>query len=121
MGLRERSDVRARLTNVMRRPDTASVRGQLSDCAACPSGPSGAALGREANLVTSDLRSSTRMEWALDRPGAQSRAHSATDWLTVLVIEPGRLGQSQLRRATGRCVVRGPLTGHCQRVQKSSG
>ncbi len=48
-------------------------------------------------------------------------AYSATDWPTVLVIEPGRLGQSQLRRATGRCVVRGPLTGHCQRVQKSSG
>ena len=31
MGLRERSDVRARLTNVMRRPGTASLRGQLSD------------------------------------------------------------------------------------------
>ena len=31
MGLRERSDVRARLTNQMRRPDTASPCGQLSD------------------------------------------------------------------------------------------
>jgi hypothetical protein len=31
MGLRERSNVRARLTNVMRRPGTASLSGQLSD------------------------------------------------------------------------------------------